>query len=251
MIDALSDRDAGIPGFRPPRQDRSRATLARLTAAVGDLLLYVEPGEVSVRELVARADTSVGAFYARFDDREAAFSYTSHAFWAESRRIWVDYLTPVRWDGCSAACIVVTVIRTMARTLMADGDRLRGFLRLSLSLPDSGILDRVAEHDRFIASTLAALLAARGGEIRHAEPRAAAEAGFRHVMSAMRDSIVYRGVGGGDPQEPPHLILSLCQMYGRYLDVHPVPEDYGDLLGLVRRDRTGSADHTPASGPTA
>lgn len=237
------ERGWDIPGFHPPRQERSRATLARLTEAVGDLLVHTEPVELSVRQLLDRADASAGAFYARFDGRDAAFSYTSHAFWAESRGAWAAYLSPERWDGVSAARIVVTVIRTMTRTLLGDAERLRAFLRLSLSLPDRGVLDRIEEHDRFIASGFGALLAEREREIRHDEPRWAAEAGFRHVISAVRDYVVYRAERAREPREEARLILSLCQMYGRYLDVHPVPKDYGEVLALAGREGIAEGDY--------
>lgn len=222
-----------IPGFVPPQQRRSRATLERIVEAVGDLLLELEPGAVSVRELLDRADTSVGAFYARFDDRDAALAYTSHAYWARSRRVWSEYLAADQWNHVPAASVVVTIIRTMTRTLLADAEHLRAFVRLSLSLPESGILGRIAEHDRFIASNVATLLADRALEIRHERPFEAATDGFRHVLSAVRDHVVYEGEGAEARRESCELILSLSQMYGRYLDVHPVPRSYSELLRLV------------------
>ena len=45
--------------------------------AVGQLLLEEGTSEMSVRDIVARADASVGAFYARFDNRDVALAYTS------------------------------------------------------------------------------------------------------------------------------------------------------------------------------
>lgn len=223
-----------IPGFAPPRQRRSRATLERIVDAIRDLLLELEPGEVSVRQILERADTSTGAFYARFDDRDAALAYTSHTYWARSRDVWSEYLAPDEWERVPAASIVVTVIRTMTRTLLADAGQLRAFVRLALSLPRNGIVRRIGEHDDFIASKVAGLLAERALEIRHERPVEAAAEGFGHILSAVRDRVVYGGEEAGT-RESCGLILSLCQMYGRYLDVYPVPRSYSDLLRLVRR----------------
>ena len=74
----LEDVGEELPGFRPPpRQRRSRETLGGLVGAVGQLLLEEGTSEMSVRDIVARADASVGAFYARFDNRDVALAYTS------------------------------------------------------------------------------------------------------------------------------------------------------------------------------
>lgn len=190
------------------------------------------PADLSVRELVERAGTSVGAFYTRFDDRDAALAYASHDFWSRSRQLWSDYLEPQRWEGASAARIVATVVRTFGRTMQADRQRIRAFGRLSLSLAGGGVAMRIAEHDRFIAGAMAGLLDTRPGEIRHPEPHYAAEEGFRRVLGAVRDGVVF-GEGDRDPAADRRSILALCQMYGRFLDVHPVPSKWGELLRMT------------------
>lgn len=224
-----------VSGFHPPRQRRSRESLGRLTRAVGELLVEAGPAELSVRDLVARAETSVGAFYSRFDDRDAALTYTSHVFWERSRRLWSEYLEGARWEGAPAAVIVASVVRTFARVMLADADRLRAFVRLSLSVPGKGVVRTIAEHDVFIAAAFAELLTSRVGEIRHESPREAAEEGFRHVLAGVRDFVVFEGEGPRDRGRERRLILGLCRMYGRYLDLWPVPRSYGELLRLACR----------------
>jgi AcrR family transcriptional regulator len=222
-----------VEGFHPPRQRRSRESLRKLTRAVDELLVAGGPAELSVRDLVARAETSVGAFYSRFDDRDAALIYTSHVFWERSRRLWSEHLAGARWVDCSAAVIVAGVVRTFTRIMLADADRLRAFVRLSLSVPGTGVVEKIGEHDRFIAAAFAELLTSRPGEIRHESPREAAEEGFRHVLARVRDFVVFEGAGPRDPGRERRLILGLCRMYGRYVDIWPVPRSYGELLRLA------------------
>jgi len=57
--------------MRPPRQARSQQTLERLLTAAERLLTERAWDRISVAEIVAAADASVGAFYARFDDKDA------------------------------------------------------------------------------------------------------------------------------------------------------------------------------------
>lgn len=232
-----------IPGFHPPLQARSRATLDRLMDAVGAMLVDAGPADLSVREMVARAGTSVGAFYSRFDDRDAALLYASHDFWARSRGLWSGYLASERWESESAATIVASVVRTFTRLMLADAERVRAFVRLSLSVPGDRATRRIAEHDRFIAGAMGELLAVRAEEIRHPRPGDAAGEGFRMVLATVRDRIVLEGAEACGPGEDRRLILTLCRMYGRYLDVWPVPESYEELLGMVRRSPMEPAAH--------
>ena len=57
--------------LREPLQDRSRRTMERLLE-VTETLLNDQPFEsISVQQIVRAANTSVGAFYARFRDKQA------------------------------------------------------------------------------------------------------------------------------------------------------------------------------------
>lgn len=234
LPDELAVARPDIPGFRAPHQQRSQRTLERITEAVEDLLLERGPGDLSVRDLIRRAGTSVGAFYSRFDDRDAALHYASHAFWERSRGAWRDYLGVARWKAVASAVLVASITRSLTRAMLRDAQPIRAFVRLSLSLPDGDVRRRIAEHDRFIATEVAALLLATGEGIRNPAPEQAAREGFLRVLAAVRDHVVYQVETPRDAAADRRLILCVCQMYGRYLDVHPVPANYGELLALVK-----------------
>ena len=57
--------------FRPPRQQRSAATLDRIVRAAEEL--FAERGfeGATVDDIVARAGSSKGSFYSRFADKQA------------------------------------------------------------------------------------------------------------------------------------------------------------------------------------
>ncbi len=72
--------------MRPPRQARSRQTLDRLLAAAELLLAERGWDRIGVAEIVAEAGTSVGAFYARFDDKDALLDLLAERYRADMAR---------------------------------------------------------------------------------------------------------------------------------------------------------------------
>ena len=56
--------------IRPPRQARTQETLERLLDAAEALLAEKRFEDVHITEIASRADTSVAAFYRRFNDKE-------------------------------------------------------------------------------------------------------------------------------------------------------------------------------------
>ncbi len=62
-----------LPGVTPSRQQRSRATTAALLAAGAELLRTKSLAELSISDLCAHIGATVGAFYSRFESKEAYF----------------------------------------------------------------------------------------------------------------------------------------------------------------------------------
>jgi len=60
----------GTKPTHPAKQERSRQTLRRLLDATSTLLQNKSFDDISITEIVESADSSVGAFYARFKDKE-------------------------------------------------------------------------------------------------------------------------------------------------------------------------------------
>lgn len=62
------------PRTKPPQQSRSEETLRRFLEAAESLLDQGTFDDVSIAEIARLADRSVGAFYARFENKEALFA---------------------------------------------------------------------------------------------------------------------------------------------------------------------------------
>ena len=63
-----------LPGVTPSRQQRSRETTQALLAAGAELLCSRTLAELSISELCVQIGATVGAFYSRFDSKEAYFN---------------------------------------------------------------------------------------------------------------------------------------------------------------------------------
>ncbi|CCD83776.1 conserved protein of unknown function [Bradyrhizobium sp. ORS 285] len=63
-----------LPGVTPSRQQRSRETTLALLTAGAELLRTRSLAELSISDLCADIGATVGAFYSRFDSKEAYFN---------------------------------------------------------------------------------------------------------------------------------------------------------------------------------
>lgn len=66
--------DFDLPGVTPSRQRRSRETTLALLRAGAELLRSKSLAELSIETLCARVGATVGAFYSRFESKEAYFN---------------------------------------------------------------------------------------------------------------------------------------------------------------------------------
>jgi len=67
-------RDFDLPGVAPSRQKRSRETTLALLSAGADMLRSRSLAELSIETLCAEVGATVGAFYSRFESKEAYFN---------------------------------------------------------------------------------------------------------------------------------------------------------------------------------
>lgn len=241
-------------GFQRPQQERSRRTLARIADATEALLRERGPDQITVQNVVSRADSSVGAFYTRFRSRDDAVAYVHQRFWGEVHCRWSDFLAPESWIGVPAAMLIAEVVRRYCRVFLSDAGRGRAFLLELLTRQDEFLLARLRTLHAEIAAMMGRLLEARREELNHPCPAEAAEKGFRVVLAAVRDHVLFgdedaggerpapddggsRGINLGFGDGARTLVLSLTQMYGGLLGIEAKPADYGELLEMCAAAR--------------
>lgn len=175
----------------PPKQQRSRKTLDRLVGVAEDLLKQRRFEEISVAELTRQAGSSVGAFYARFPEKDSLLDFLDARGEEEALRRWGDYFDPEKWSGASAR----EVIRRFVTLSVAAHRGKKGILRtLSLRLrsqPTPEMLARTRRMNRVVVAGLTKLLEARSSELRHPNVKRAIAFGLVMVVTTIRELVVF------------------------------------------------------------
>jgi len=174
---------------RPPRQARSQLTLGRTLDAAEALLGEKSWEEASVAEIAKRAGSSVGAFYARFRDKDALLSALHERFIEEAMATADFAMNEQRWSSASICAIVRELVAFQVRIQ----DQRRGLLR--------AIALRATESPEFQARSLGAarqiealftrLVVARRHEILHPIPVVAAAFASRLIAGVMLQRLLF------------------------------------------------------------
>jgi len=123
--DKMTSDGCDNTSLRPTKQARSSQTLDRILLATRELLHEKEFEEITIAEIVLRARSSCGAFYARFPSKEALlpalYDAYSRSLPAETT-VWSD---PDTWGERSLQVRVAKMVRFVIRDYRAT----RPFMR--------------------------------------------------------------------------------------------------------------------------
>ncbi len=180
---------------RVPQQERSRATLVRFLEATMGLLAERRFEQATVAEIARRARSSVGAFYARFADKDALMEYLDSQLFESGKAAWDEFLAGERWRGRSAADIVTAVVERVARKRREHRGLLRALALYARSQPPARFLEHGRQLNRHVHGRVRALLLERGDEIGHPDPEQAIEVGLLFVDAATRGAILFDDLG--------------------------------------------------------
>lgn len=164
----MNDETSATAYVNPPQQARSRRTLERLVRAALALLDEQGPDGLTVQAVVARANSSVGSFYARFKGKEELLEYLEERVWDEARERWQTQLAERDWSSLS----LEDVARGSAR-LLASTHRSRVSFLKSLDRMGAGGGEGYASFRRFVLQALAKLLMEHRHRIRREDPEGA------------------------------------------------------------------------------
>ena len=76
--------------LREPKQLRSRRTLRRITEAALELIAETGVEGTTVHDIVERAGSSVGSFYARFGGKDDLLAYLDERIWETVELRWTE-----------------------------------------------------------------------------------------------------------------------------------------------------------------
>jgi AcrR family transcriptional regulator len=161
--------------LQPPRQRRARETEQALLAAGRKLLAERDFAAVSVAQIAAACQVSVGAFYGRFRDKMAFFDALRTLVMEESDASVARYMAEHRWGEVPARQIVEKTMRFLVNGCHNNRGVIRASLKHSSTRPEEWLPHQ--KNGEEIVERLVALLTPAAGPGRsQRSPRA-----FRHA----------------------------------------------------------------------
>jgi AcrR family transcriptional regulator len=175
-----------------PKQERSARSMERILAATEKLLETRSFEEISVTEIVRKAHSSVGSFYARFADKEALLPALHERQGLRLARERTRFLESADWSQLDLRQIAERLVREMAVGLRSQQGLMRAIGLYARTR--SGPRPTRARASRVRTLEAAhALLLARRDEINHPDPELAVRIGLFMVGAACREKILFGG----------------------------------------------------------
>ena len=220
---------------QPPKQARSQRTLERIARAALELIAEQGVEATTVAQIVARAGSSIGSFYARFSGKDELMHYLEERVWCDARDRWNNALANDTWKDLSLPDVVAGVVR-----LIIEVEQMGGKARQALAFSPNAAHREPSPHHVFAAHLEAgasALLLDRRDQIGHPRPDDAVAIGYRAISAAAREFALSDGHPPSDDSAMPSngvdgetLQAELSLMFLSYLGTAPAtrgdsPED--------------------------
>lgn len=211
---------ARAPHIRQPQQTRSIETYNRLLDAAEDLLLMTSFDDMTIADVASNAHVTIGAFYARFRDKEALLHQLE-------QRMNEDFLTlnqenaedleHVTFDG---------MVLSHHRRLISVYRRRRGIARaLVLRSHRDGALKRRIERLNQRNLPVFARAIRKHARLSHPHPDRAIRFALVAVRSICREVVLFReSWPGSAPVSDDELARELTRQFISYLGVETKDE---------------------------
>ena len=116
---------------KPPRQARSQRTLERLLDAAEELIMERGSTGLTVSEVVRVAGSSVGAFYARFPDKDALLATLHERACVEALATTDLALDPARWTRADVGRVILELVKFVDSTCRERMGLLLAFIAMA------------------------------------------------------------------------------------------------------------------------
>ena len=178
-------------GLNEPQQDRSRRTLENMLDAALELMNEGTFQQARVTDVVRRAGCSVGAFYARFDGKEALFQAAQDHFFGRLQGVMERLTEEERWNGCGLEQRAHGVLREMLKIFQKHAGVLGATFVHLRSCDDDASMAIARELNRSAWFRLNSVFLACRSEIAHPDPERAVAVAIAFTFSALRERIVF------------------------------------------------------------
>lgn len=217
----------------PPKQARSEQTLRRILDAAERLIEERELADASIPEIVRRAGSSVGGFYARFRDKDELLRALEERFFQELYGRLEELTRPGRWQGATIAEIVRPCVVELVTTMRERGALLRCFLVRAARDPE--IFEDGLRFRRRVAQRVGVLLLERRHEIRHPDPELAVDLGVQIAFGLVQQAAILGEIRVGRRSlSDAEIVDELVRNFLAYLGIAVVGES--EAASATRRE---------------
>jgi AcrR family transcriptional regulator len=196
-----------LRSVRPPSQARSQATMERFVQATRELLEERSFEEITVADIVHRADRTVGSFYARFEDKEAVLQLLLEQLDDRIRDLVRAFCDPVRWEGAPVTEFVAESVKLNVHGYRRSATLYRA--ALAAAARDAGFRERRRATLQVGAEAQKRFLLSRRDELSCPDPARAADAMFEMVVATLDHELLYGRFTSTSPATDGELIDDL------------------------------------------
>jgi AcrR family transcriptional regulator len=196
--------------------------LERILEAAEEVVSEKGFDSATVSEIVHRARSSVGAMYARFNDKDSLLACLHERFCEQALATAEVALDPARWEGASIAEIFSTALPFLVHTYHLKRGLIRAFIVRGST--DQPFAERAGRLSRTISERLVSLLEARRDEIKHPDPTLAVDFGLRMTFDTLDQATLYSDIQRSMIKySPEQLAEELTRAFLSYLGVETMP----------------------------
>jgi len=206
----------------PPKQARSAATRQRLLDAAEALIEARGPGEASIPEIVRRAGSSVGGFYARFRDKDALLRALEERFLAEMGARVEALADAGRWSDAPLREIVEACAAELVGTIGERRNLIAAFLTRAARDPEVR-----ADALRFRTTTaerITRLLLTRRDALSHPHPARAIDLAVQFAFGLTLQRVVAGGIrAAGETLSEDEITSEIVRNFLAYVGAQGAP----------------------------
>jgi len=205
-----------------PKQFRSERTLLRILAAAEALIAEKGIADASIPEIVRRAGSSVGGFYARFKDKTELLRALEERFFADVSQRLDALADRERWSGAPIPVIVRACVTDLVSVTLQRANLIAAFF--SHTARDGTTRCEALGFQHRVSEKISQLLLERRGEIQHPQPELAIDLGVQFAFGLMFGCVVNREFrAAGIPLGEAELCREIERNFLCYLGVQTSP----------------------------
>ena len=216
-ISSMSQDDPS--SFRPPQQARSQATLDRLLKAAEGLLAEIPFEQATVAEIARRSNSSVGAFYNRFPDKEALLDCFDDRFFQRAREHWDSFFQSSEWRKGRLEERIERLVNLVVNKYRENRPVLRSLALYTRARPDPRYAERRAQLEAYVMREIRTELLAPPCRITHPKPSRAVEFGFHMILITAQEVVLFDDHAGDTQPSDEELVAELTRAFLAYLGI--------------------------------